>query len=122
MNTKIPSDVSEVCDCYSPHGDALRGLKQRAAEVAGLSELFAALADEVRAKILYLLSFQELCTCDLADVMELTLPAISHHLRLLKMMRLVKHRRDGKMVYYSLADHHILELIRVAQEHYEEGR
>jgi DNA-binding transcriptional ArsR family regulator len=122
MDTDTRSERDDVCDCYSPHDSEIRGLRQRAAEVAGLSELFAALADDVRTRILYLLSFQELCTCDLADVLELTLPAVSHHLRLLKMMRLVKHRRDGKMVYYSLADDHILELIRVAQAHYEENR
>jgi ArsR family transcriptional regulator len=97
-------------------------LKARLVEVAGLSELFGALADEVRTKILYLLSLHELCVCDLAEALEMSLPAVSHHLRLLKAMRLVKYRRDGKMVYYSLADDHITALIRVAQEHYEEER
>lgn len=122
MDTGLPSETNDMCDYYSPHDDELVGMRHRAAEVAGLSELFAALADEVRTKILYLLSLGELCTCDLAEVLELSLPAVSHHLRLLKMMRLVKYRREGKMVYYSLDDDHILELIRVAREHYDEGR
>lgn len=112
----------DVCGCYSPHPDKVEGLKERLMEVAGLSELFAALADEARTKILYLLSFAELCVCDLAEILQLSLPAVSHHLRLLKVMRLVKYRREGKMVYYSLADGHILDLIKVAQEHYEEER
>lgn len=91
-------------------------------DFAGLSELFAALADEVRVKILYLLSRDELCTCELADALGLSLPAVSHHLRLLRVMRLVKYRREGKLVHYSLADDHIVQLIKVAQEHCEEDR
>jgi ArsR family transcriptional regulator, lead/cadmium/zinc/bismuth-responsive transcriptional repressor len=87
-------------------------------DVSGLSELFRALADETRTRILYLLSQQELCVCDLAHLMEMSLPAVSHHLRLLKMMRLVRTRRDGKQVFYALDDDHVLTLIRVAQEHY----
>jgi ArsR family transcriptional regulator len=114
--------ASDLCDCVVHHNDQVDPLKDRLIEVAGLSELFSALADEVRTKILYLLSFQELCTCDLADALDLSLPAVSHHLRLLKVMRLVKYRREGKMVYYSLADDHILELIKVAQAHYAEER
>ncbi|MGE5551583.1 MAG: ArsR/SmtB family transcription factor [Bacteroidota bacterium] len=112
----------DVCRAYAPHADKVAPLKEKVLKVAGLSELFQALADEMRAKILYLLSFEELCVCDLADVLETSLPAVSHHLRLLKMMRLVKYRRDGRMVYYSLADEHVLRLIQVAQEHYEEER
>lgn len=112
----------DVCGCYSPHSEKVTPLKERLVEVAGLSELFGALADEVRTKILYLLSLDELCVCDLSEALGLSLPAISHHLRLLKMMRLVKYRREGKMVYYSLADDHIVELIKVAQAHYEEER
>jgi ArsR family transcriptional regulator len=117
--TRAPRDV---CGCYSPHPDRIEPLKVRLIEVAGLSELFGALADEVRTKILFLLSLDELCVCDLGETLGLSLPAVSHHLRLLKMMRLVKYRREGRMVFYSLADEHVLELIRVAQEHYEEER
>ncbi len=118
----IPKGSRDLCGCYSPHADKVDLLTGRLAEVAGLSELFGALADEMRTKILYLLSFDELCVCDLAATLEMSLPAVSHHLRLLKAMRLVKYRREGKMVYYSLADGHITDLIKVAQEHYEEER
>jgi ArsR family transcriptional regulator len=113
---------SDLCGCYEPHPEKVTALKERLVEVAGLSELFSALGDEVRTKILYLLSADEMCVCDLAEALDLSLPAISHHLRLLKLLRLVKYRREGKMVYYSLADHHVLELIKVAQEHYAEER
>ncbi len=100
----------------------MAGLRDRLPEVAGLSELFRALADETRTKILYLLAAEELCVRDLATILGLSLPAVSHHLRLLKTMRLVKYRREGKNVYYSLDDDHVLRLIQVAQEHYEEER
>ncbi|WP_439328941.1 ArsR/SmtB family transcription factor [Desulfofundulus thermosubterraneus] len=87
-----------------------------------MSELFKVLGDETRTKILYLLSYRELCVCDLAEILEMSLPAVSHHLRLLKAMRLVKYRREGKMVYYSLDDDHIVNLIREAQAHFAEER
>jgi ArsR family transcriptional regulator len=115
-------DTRDICTAYIPHPDKVSPLRSKAVEAAGLSELFKALADEMRTRILYLLSFGELCVCDLAEVLETSLPAVSHHLRLLKMMHLVKYRRDGRMVYYSLSDGHVLRLIQVAQEHYAEER
>lgn len=111
----------DLCDTFCPscEVDELRG---KVLEVAGLSEIFKVLGDETRTKILFLLATKELCVCDLATVLEMSLPAVSHHLRLLKAMRLVRYRREGKMVYYSLDDDHILSLIRQAQEHFAEGR
>ena len=97
-------------------------LREGLLDVSGLSELFRALADETRTKILYLLAQQELCVCDLAYLLEMTLPAISHHLRLLKTMRLVRSRRDGKQVFYTLDDEHVPALIDVAREHYIDQR
>lgn len=113
---------NDVCSSFDPDGERVAALRERLVEVAGLSALFQALADETRTKILYLLASEELCVCDLAAILDLSLPAVSHHLRLLKTMRLVKYRREGKNVYYSLADEHVLRLIQVAQEHYEEDR
>ena len=89
-------------------------------EVTGISEIFKALSDETRTKILYLLVNRELCVCELADILGMTLPAVSHHLRLLRTMRLVKFRREGKQAYYSLSDRHVLTLIEVAKEHHGE--
>ncbi len=113
----------DVCESYCP------GYKQNEAhyqkvllEVAGVSEIFKALSDETRTKLLYLLGEGELCVCDLADILGMSLPAVSHHLRLLRTMRLVKYRRQGKQAYYSLDDEHIVQLIRVAQEHFAENR
>jgi ArsR family transcriptional regulator, lead/cadmium/zinc/bismuth-responsive transcriptional repressor len=109
----------DVCSQFSVNcRDNAEGLKASLLSVAGLSELYKALADETRVKILYLLSQQELCVCDLAFLLEMTLPAISHHLRLLKALRLVASRREGKMVFYRLDDGHVLALIEQAREHY----
>lgn len=114
---------ADCCDAYEPSwpGDP-EALRERVREVAGLSELFRVLGDETRTRILYLLSLREMCVCDIADVLEMSLPAVSHHLRLLKLMRIVKYRREGKNVYYSLDDDHVLGLIRLAKEHYDEAK
>ena len=112
----------DICDQYCPSCQERDRLREKVLEVAGLSELFKVLGDETRTKIIYLLSEEELCVCDLAEILDMSLPAISHHLRLLKAMRLVKYRREGKQVYYTLDDDHIVSLIRQAQEHYAEER
>jgi ArsR family transcriptional regulator len=112
----------DLCDNFCPSGADLERLRGKVLEVAGLSEIFKVLGDETRTKILYLLAQQKLCVCDLATILEMTLPAVSHHLRLLKALRLVQYVREGKMVYYSLDDEHILNLIREAQEHFTEGK
>lgn len=117
----MPGANNDLCDIFCPSGGA-EGLREKVLEVAGLSEIFKVLGDETRTKILYLLSFRELCVCDIATLLDMSLPAISHHLRLLKALRLVKYRREGKMIYYSLDDEHIVHLIREAQEHFAENR
>lgn len=111
----------DTCDIFSPTQN-ISLLKERLPDVTGLSEIFKILGDETRTKIIYLLSFRELCVCDLAAVLDMSLPAVSHHLRLLKVMRLVKYRREGKMVYYTLDDAHILHIIQEALDHYTERR
>lgn len=111
-------------DICSEHSLSCQGreeeLRRKILEISGLSELFRALADETRTKILYLLSEQELCVCDLAYLLDMSLPAVSHHLRLLKIMRLVRARREGKQIFYSLDDEHVVSLITTAQEHFSD--
>lgn len=114
------SVVHDVCATPDTDDERLQVYRERVLQVAGLSELFRALADETRTKIVYLLATEELCVHNLAQILDLTLPTISHHLRLLKLMRLVKSRREGKHVYYALSDEHVLRLIQMAQEHYQE--
>ena len=114
---------NDICESFSPGYEPNDARYSRLIlEVAGISEVFKALSDETRTKIIYLLSDQELCVCDLADILGMTLPAISHHLRLLRTMRLVKYRREGKQAFYSLDDDHIVKLIEVAKQHFAEGR
>lgn len=119
----VDTSPAECCDDFNPsRPDGQAALREKLEDVAGVSEIFKALGDETRTRIIYLLSLQEMCVCDIAAVLEMSLPAVSHHLRLLKLMRLVKHRREGKNVFYSLDDHHIVGLIQLAKEHHDEAR
>ncbi len=119
-----PAGQRDVCDTFELSGNAsdVNGLRSTLVDVAGLSEVFKVLSDETRTAIIYLLSQQELCVCELASVLEMSPPAIAHHLRLLRAFRLVRYRRSGKMAYYSLDDEHILHLIHEAQVHYAEDK
>ena len=85
-----------------------------------LSELFRVFGDTTRIKILYVLFESEMCVCDLAKTLNMTQSAISHQLRILKQMKLVKNRREGKTVFYSLADGHIKTIINQGMEHIQE--
>ncbi|WP_077532883.1 ArsR/SmtB family transcription factor [Massiliimalia massiliensis] len=82
-----------------------------------VAELFKVFGDSTRVKILYALFESEMCVCDIADLLGMTQSAISHQLRVLKQSRLVKYRRDGKTVFYSLADGHIKTIFDQALEH-----
>jgi len=88
---------------------------------AGLAETFSALADSNRAKIVYSLIDQELCVCDIACVVGISESAVSQHLRILRTLRLVKKRKEGRMMYYSLNDEHIETLLKVCLEHTKHG-
>jgi len=86
----------------------------------GLSEIFKVLGDSTRLKILLSISSTELCVCDISALIGVSISAISHQLRLLKNARLVKYRKEGKMVYYSLDDNHIKSIVNEAKKHVEE--
>ena len=85
-----------------------------------LAELFKIFGDTARIKILYVLAEDEMCVCDIAAVLGMNQSAISHQLRILKQSRLVKFRRDGKSVFYSLADAHVRTMIAQGMEHISE--
>ena len=82
-----------------------------------LAELFKIFGDGTRVRILYVLLEAEVCVCDLAALLGMTQSAVSHQLRILKTARLIKARRDGKTVFYSLADDHVATLLRNGMEH-----
>ncbi|MFJ8452279.1 metalloregulator ArsR/SmtB family transcription factor [Carnobacterium sp. PL24RED07] len=93
-------------------------LKQNPLEVA---KVFKALSDDTRIKIAYTLSLEdELCVCDVANIVGATIATTSHHLRLLKNLGLAKYRKEGKLVYYSLDDDYVMKLIQVAFAHHKE--
>ncbi|MFI3249700.1 MAG: metalloregulator ArsR/SmtB family transcription factor [Eubacteriales bacterium] len=85
-----------------------------------LADFFKVFGDKTRIRILYLLKEQELCVCDLAECLNMTSPAVSHQLRILKMHRLVKSKRDGKSMFYSLDDHHIHGILADGMNHITE--
>ena len=86
-----------------------------------LAELFKALGDYTRVRILFALSVNELCVCALAEVLDMSQSAISHQLRLLRAAKLVRYRKDGKNVYYTLDDDHVRNLVSQGLEHVREG-
>ena len=90
--------------------------------VQGLADTFSALGDPTRVRILDVLSHGELCVCDLAAVLGLSQSAVSHQLRLLRSIRLVKPRREGRIVFYSLDDQHIISIFKQTLQHVQEER
>lgn len=111
---------SESCDCTIIHEDVIADVGRRLPPeelIYQVSELFKVFGDSTRARILCALSAAEMCVCDLAALLSMTQSAISHQLRILKSARLVKSRRSGKVIYYSLADHHIKEIFDIAFIH-----
>jgi ArsR family transcriptional regulator, lead/cadmium/zinc/bismuth-responsive transcriptional repressor len=110
-------DACEV-RCVHPESVLLgRAMLLPAEEYRDLANIFAALADPSRAKIVYSLLSMELCTCDLAAIADISESAVSQHLRVLRKLRLVKSRRAGKVIYHSLDDAHIGTLLEVCLEH-----
>ena len=105
------------------HRDAVeqvRRLLPRDEVLYDLAELFKIFGDSTRVKILYALLESELCVCDIAKLMEVSQSAVSHQLRVLKASKLVKFRREGKTIYYSLADDHVTRILSQGMEHIEE--
>lgn len=116
----MASQRSDQCQEYGIHPDSIAAAKDALlpdAEIADLADTFSALADSNRMKILFALATTELCVCDLAAVVGVSESAISQHLRILRSLRWVKGRRDGRMIYYSLDDRHVHELLVIELEH-----
>jgi DNA-binding transcriptional ArsR family regulator len=110
----------ELCEVRSVHHDSVHKARTRLLpdeEYRALAATFQALADPSRAKIVYSLLDQELCTCDLAAVVGISESAVSQHLKILKRLRLIKSRRYGKVVYHALDDGHIRTLLEVCVAH-----
>ncbi|MEJ1933854.1 metalloregulator ArsR/SmtB family transcription factor [Nostoc sp. NIES-2111] len=111
------------CDAHLVHLDNVRSIQTQILspdKAQQMAEIFGILADPNRLRLISALFSSELCVCDLAALTKMTESAVSHQLRLLKAMRLVSYRREGKNVYYSLADHHIINLYSSLSEHLDE--
>lgn len=118
----IAEDETPQCEERLIHLDAVRQVQpdllsmQKAQEMAAL---FGLLADPNRLRLLSALARQELCVCDLAAMLKMTESAVSHQLRVLRSQGLVKYRREGRNIYYNLADQHVMNLYREVSNHLE---
>ena len=114
---------AECCEQREVHRELLQTVAEKLPpeeHLLDLAELFKIFGDTTRIRILFVLFEAELCVCDLAEALHMTQSAISHQLAILKRARLVKSRREGKSVFYSLADEHVRLIIAQGMEHVEE--
>ena len=119
MKKDIDKEV-EICDCCEVHENLLQIVNETIPEeneLYDLAELFKVFGDSTRIRILFVLFEAEVCVCDLAKALNMTQSAISHQLRILKQNKLVKNRREGKSIFYSLADDHVRTIISMGREH-----
>ena len=119
----IKANEIERCDCDVIHDEIVAKVKEKMPEedsLYDLAELFKVFGDSTRVRILWALDSSEMCVCDVAYLLNMTQSAISHQLRVLKQAALVKSRRDGKIVYYSLADEHVRTIFDQGLSHINE--
>ena len=116
-------EAIERCNCDVIHEDVVNHVKElmpKEETLYDLAELFKVFGDSTRIKILWALDAAEMCVCDIAVLLNMTQSAISHQLRVLKQAKLVKNRRDGKVVYYSLDDEHVRQIFDQGLTHINE--
>ncbi|MGI5977495.1 MAG: ArsR/SmtB family transcription factor [Candidatus Limivicinus sp.] len=115
MNTDI-----EICDINEPHEELLKIINEKMPpeeQLYDLAELFKIFGDSTRIRILFVLFEADVCVCDIASALNMTISAISHQLKILKQSKLVKCRREGRSVFYSLADSHVRTIVSQGMEH-----
>jgi DNA-binding transcriptional ArsR family regulator len=114
-------DVCEITCVDNEKTTRVQQHLENGSTILEVTKLFKALSDETRMKIAYALTLEEeLCVCDVANIVGATTATASHHLRHLKSLGLAKYRKEGKLVYYSLDDEHVNQLIQIAFAHQEE--
>ena len=112
-----------ACDCDVIHEETVKDTRKKMQskdDYVGLASLFKMFGDGTRVQILHALEQNELCVCDLAVLLGLTKSAVSHQLKALRLANLVKFRREAQVVYYSLADDHVKEILDIGFEHLAE--
>jgi len=115
----------EFCSCDVVHENVIEMVRKKMPQeekLYDLAELFKVFGDTTRVKIISALFEAEMCVCDIAELLHMTQSAISHQLRVLRQARLVKHRKEGKVVFYSLDDEHIKTIFNQGLEHILEPR
>ena len=115
---------SECCEFIHAHEDIVKAVRTQLPneeQLYDLADLFKIFGDTTRIRILYVLFESEMCVCDIAQLLDMGQSAISHQLRVLKQSKLVKSRREGKTVFYSLDDEHVRQIIDCGMEHISEG-
>ncbi len=113
-----------ACEIYNPHQKIVELLKEQELSeeiVQELADIFQVLSDPTRLKIIDALREQELCVCDIQEILSMSASAVSHQLRVLRNFNLVKYRKEGRQAFYSLADQHIISLFCQGLEHVIEG-
>ena len=113
----------EVCETSCVHKDLVKEVKKgmpSEKHLYNVSELFKVFGDSTRIRILTVLFGEEMCVCDIAEALSMNQSAVSHQLRVLKNAKLIKNRKEGKMVFYSLADDHVSTILAMGLEHIEE--
>ena len=109
-----------ICDCDVIHEEIVSEVREKMCkldEYKNLASLFKLFGDYTRVRILHALELHEMCVCDIAALLGLTKSAVSHQLKDLRVANLVKYRREGQIVYYSLADNHVKEIMDTGFEH-----
>ncbi len=116
----MSKDIPDICELNFIHQDTVnivRGKMPPEKPICDVAELFRIIGDTTRSKIICALRFSEMCVCDIAALLNMTSSAISHQLHMMKVAGIVISRRNGKIVYYRLADEHIEQLFNIAFEH-----
>jgi ArsR family transcriptional regulator len=123
VKTATKKRDAAACDCEMIHHDVVRRVRKampQSEDFYDLADLYKMFADSTRVRILWALSCEEMCVCDLAVLLGMTKSAISHQLKSLRLSNLVKYERQGKVVYYSLADDHVRDIFEKGFEHIQE--
>ena len=113
----------EHCDCHEVHKDLVSQVMNRMPdedELYDLAELFKIFGDSTRIRILTVLFGEEMCVCDIAEALQMNQSAVSHQLKILKQANLVRYKRSGKNVFYTLSDSHVRDIIEKALDHIKE--
>ena len=123
MKRDITKEHAESCEMLHHHTEVIKMAADempQEEDLYDLADFFKVFADTTRIKILYCLFEEEMCVCDIAQLLNMTISAISHQLRVLKQAKLVKFRRSGKTVFYSLSDDHVRTILGMGMEHISE--